>query len=384
MRIALLHDYLLRFGGAERVLQELVAIYPDAPVYTLFSDRSVTARYFPTAEIRTSILDRIPLLRSLHRFSLPALPFAVEAMDFRDYDAIISSSSAFVKGVVTRSQTVHLAYCHTPPRFLWEDRETYRRAHLPSLSAYAAAPLLHFLRLWDQQAAQRPDVLIANSRYTAERLLRWYRRDARVVSPPVDLSVRPLSEAVRRRFALPDEYFLSVGRLARWKQPELTLETFHRLGLPLFVVGDGPLAPSLRRSARRNVRLLGSQPDEIIRELMEGARGFLHPQREDFRITLVDDIAQGTPVVVFRSGGAEETVSEKVAGEFFDDLDPIAFADAVRRLRERWRRGDFIKERIRATVERYAPEHFREAMTQLVREATAHSRHIEERPKMTR
>lgn len=362
MNIALVHDSLLRFGGAERVLQELHALYPEAPIFTVMADRVLVREHFGSADVRTSFLDRVPGLKRFHRLSLPLLPFAVESFDLRDYDVVLSSASGFTKGLITRAHTQHICYCHTPPRFLWEDRDASLAAHAPRSLRPFAAMALHGLRLWDQHAAQRVDYFLANSVYTKARIRRYYHKDALVVPPPVDLTTHPTQQKTRQRFSLPDEFFLYVGHLAWWKRVELAVETFNRLGLQLVVVGSGPLERRLLRRARGNIRFLGWQDDATVRELMAAARALVHPQTEDFGITAVEAMAEGTPVVAFRHGGAVETVQEGISGEFFEDADPIAFADAVRRLRER----AYDPVRIRASVAQYAPEHFREAIQRAV------------------
>lgn len=362
MNIALVHDYLLRFGGAERVLKELHAMYPQAPIYVLFADPELLAEHFPDAEVKVSFLNRFPFLRSSHRWSLPLLPFAVEAFDFRDYDVVISSASGFVKGVITRSRAAHVSYCHTPPRFLWEDREHYRRAHIPKPLSIFASPVLHGLRLWDQHAAQRVDHFLANSAYTAKRIARYYRRSAQVIVPPVDTTVQPLRAETRKRFGLPEEYFLLVSRLAWWKRPDLAVLAFNHIDLPLVVVGSGPMEKKLRKSAQKNIRFLGWQSDALVREIMQGARALIHPQVEDFGMTIIESMASGTPIIAYRDGGAVETVEDGVSGVFFDDPDPIALADAVRRLRE----GRFDPERIRASAQHYTLEQFRESIEKAV------------------
>lgn len=371
MKLAFAHDYLLRFGGAERVLKELHVMYPEVPIFTLFCDPKVRAAHFPDADILTAWVDRVPFPRRLHRLSLPLLPLAVESLDFHEYDVVLSSSSAFIKGIVTRSHAKHICYCHTPPRFLWEDREAYSRHHIPFLMRPLRSPMLHVLRLWDQHAAQRVDQFLANSAYTAGRIQRYYQSPARVVFPPVDTSVHPCSDETRKRFSLPDEFFLFVGRLVWWKHPQLAVETFNRLGPPLLVVGSGPLVKKLRGAARKNIHILGWQSDQTVRELMHAATALIHPHIEDFGMTAVEAMAEGTPVVAFRRGGVVETVVESVSGEFFDDPDPIALADAVRRLREGGASGKYDRERIRTSAQRYARERFHEAIRQEIEVASA-------------
>lgn len=352
MRIALAHDYLNRFGGAERVLKELHALYPDAPIYTLTADQKVVDEHFPAAEVRTSFVDRLPVS---HRTAFPLLPFAVESFDLRDFDVVLSSSSAFIKGLITRATTRHVSYCHTPPRYLWEDRLAYADRHLPRGMKALGKGALHLLRLWDQDSAHRVDSYVANSIYTRERLKRYYGTEAQIIHPPVDVGEHPMSSDRRQALGLPDEYFLLVGRITWWKRPELAVDAFSALGLPLFVVGEGPMKRALMRGAMGNVRFLGWQDDKTVRQLMHGAQALIHPSTEDFGITAVEAMAEGTPVVALAKGGALETVQEGVSGIFFEDADPLSLANAVRVLRER----DWDRTAIRQSAQQYAPDRFR-------------------------
>jgi len=332
MRIAFAHDYLTRFGGAERVLHVLHEAYPTAPIFTLIARDDVVQRHFPNADIRTSFAQRFPFS---HRTALPLLPFAVESFDTSGYDVVFSATSAFMKGLVTRSNTRHISYVHTPPRYLWEDRSSYARHHIPRGARWMAHPMLHMLRLWDTAASKRADQHYANSHYTKERMQQYYGVTAEVMSPPVDITQHPLSDETARAYALPDEYFLLVSRLAWWKRPDIAIDAFSALGLPLLVVGDGPKANQLRKDANANVQFLGSLPDHQVRELMSGARALVHPSLEDFGITAVEAMAEGTPVIAYGQGGVLESVQDGVSGLFFEDPDPLSMANTVRLFRER-------------------------------------------------
>lgn len=359
MKIALAHDYLTRFGGAERVLQQLHGMYPQAPIFTLTATDQVTKRYFPDADIRTSFLQRLPFS---HRVLFPLLPFAVESLDVSDYDIVLSSSSALIKGLVTRTRTTHISYVHTPPRYLWEDRLEYARHHIPRGLGFPARAALHLLRVWDQQAATRVDHAIANSEYTRKRIERYYSAEADVITPPVDLTVHATPNVLRQSLRLPSEYFLLVSRLTWWKRAELVVDAFNALNLPLLIVGEGSQRRMLERRAGTSIRFMGNVTDTTVRQLMYGARALLHPSTEDFGITAVEAMAQGTPVISYREGGAMETVTPDVSGIFFDDAHPLAIANAVRLLRER----DWDRMQIQETVQGYGPERFREQIRDVV------------------
>lgn len=360
MKLALAHDHLLRFGGAERVLKELSGMFPSAPLYTLYADRRVVQEHFPGADIK----ELAPALRFIHRPLLPLHPVLVELFDLREYDVVLSSSSMFMKGIITRAHTRHVAYCHTPPRFLWEDAGAYAAHNVPRWLRVFSSPVVHGLRLWDQNAAARVDTFLANSQYTQARIERYYRQEAAVIYPPVDTRAFPLAEATRKRFTLPQDYFLYVGRLAWWKMPELVVETFSRLGFPLVVAGEGPMRSKLQKHASLNVQFLGFQEDAVVRQLMHGAQALVHPQVEDFGIAMAETLAQGTPIIAFRRGGAEEIIREGKDGLFFDDQHPIALADAVRRFTEQ--KDKFNRKTMQEKAQRFSADRFRKDIRGIV------------------
>ena len=364
MKLAFVTEPLTRFGGAERVLKVLHEMYPEAPVYTPYANDEVVARFFPAADIRTSFLHRFPWRALPNRALLPLLPIAIESFDLRDYDTVVSSSSAFAKGVVTRSHARHVAYIHAPPRFLWEDRHLYLRSLSWSLFlSPALAPLLHWLRTWDQYSAHRVDAFVANSRYTALRVKKYWGKESQVLYPPVDTQ----SYAGRDNPFSQQPYALLVSRLTPHKRVELALEAFHRLpALSLVVAGEGPQEKWLKAQAPPNAVFLAWQDREKLRTLMAHAECFLMPQVEDFGIAAVEAMAEGTPVLAFRGGGALETVKEGEAGEFFDDHDAFSLADGIRRIREGVRQGRYQKEFLQQHAQQFSEERFRAKIQDIV------------------
>src|SRR3989344_5201764 len=336
-RIALVHEPLIRYGGAEQVLRVLHRLYPDAPIFTPYADRGVVDRFFTGATIRESFLAGIPMVRN-PRLVMPFLPLAFESFDLRDFDVVLSSSSAFSKGVVTRSYAKHISYVHTPPRFLWEDRQYYLDAlRFPKIAHVVLVPMLHWLRTWDQHAAQRVDRFVANSHYTATRVKRYYQKESEVLYPPVDTTYHGYDDTIMRRlFSGGEPFYLVVARLTLHKRLDLAIETFSKFfsRTPLLVVGTGPHDQFLKQKAGYNVRFLGWQDEETIRAFMHAAEAFVMPNVEDFGIAAVEAMAEGTPVLAYRGGGARETVVEGVTGEFFDDPHPVSIADGIRRIRE--------------------------------------------------
>jgi len=358
MKIALVHDHLVQDGGAERVLAALQGLYPDSPTYVLFHDRERANPVFNGKDIRTSFLQRIPLGVKHYQWFLPLMPAAVERLDLTGYDVVISSSSGFAKGVLTKPGTVHICYCHTPTRYLWSDTHSYladlRRGRLVKAAVHALLPRL---RLWDRVAADRVDQFIANSRTVRDRIRKYYRRDAAVIYPPVEVSKFAVADR-------PGDYYLIGGRVAHYKRFDVAVDTFSRLGIPLKVYGVGPALDGLRARARKHVEFLGRVSDEEKAELHRNCIAFLHPQEEDFGITAVETMAAGRPVIAFPRGGATETVIPGLSGEFIDEQSWESLGDVVLRFKpER-----YDPQAIRRHAEQFSTGRFQEAMRAFVLE----------------
>ncbi len=338
MKVALVHDFLTQLGGAERVLQELHALFPDAPVYTVLYNRQATDGTFDGWDIRTSFLQKLPKFWS-YKWYLPMLPAAVKSLNLAGYDLIISDASALIKGVVVPAGAKHICYCHTPTRYLWQERSDYvRNLPYPWFVKICAQPVLSFLKRWDWKAAQKIDFFIANSREVQRRIEKYYQRDSEVVYPPVDTAFfSPPGQAT------PKNYFFTASRLEPYKKIDLVVSVFSRLNLPLKVAGTGTLSQKLRRSAGRSVEFLGRVGDEELRELYRGARAFIFPALEDAGIMMLEAAACGTPVIAFRAGGAMEFVEEGKTGDFFDSQTEASLTEAIKKFEtERFRAEDLV------------------------------------------
>lgn len=323
MRIALVHDHLVQDGGAEKVLLALQEVFPGAPTYTLLYDRDRVSPEFASKDIRTSFLQKVPFGLRKYQWMLPLMPAATEAHDLSSYDVVISSSSAFAKGIITRPGAIHVCYCHTPTRYLWSDTHSYvQELKAPKILKAGLPLLLNRLRVWDRLSADRVDRFIANSETVAGRIRKYYERPSDVIHPPVETEKFSVADG-------PGTYFLAGGRLVSYKRFDLVIRAFNRTGLPLVIFGDGPLAAAYRKMARPNVRFAGKVSDAEKAALYRGAIAFIHPQEEDFGITALESMASGRPVIAYRKGGALETVVEGVTGEFFDDQEWEELATAV-------------------------------------------------------
>lgn len=338
-------------------------IWQKAPLYTVVHDAKKIKLFFDKLEIRTSFVQRIPFAKKHLRWYLSLLPAAAESFDLSAYDVVLSSASAFGKGALVPPHAIHICYCHTPTRYLWSDTTSYVRDSSGNwLIKFLLPFFLNKLRIWDQLASARVDYFIANSRFVAERIERYYGRTSTVIYPPVDVHGYP---HVKKQ-----DYYVIVSRLRPYKRVDIAIQAFNRLGMRLVVVGDGEELGALRRIAGRNITFTGSIPDANKKQLLAGARGFIHPQEEDFGIAQVEAMAGGTPVIAYNAGGVRETVSHGVNGYLFEEQTWQSLADAVIRSR----RISFDANHIRFHAAQFSEERFaREIETfVLLKHAQAH------------
>jgi glycosyltransferase involved in cell wall biosynthesis len=318
MRAAIVHYWLLNRRGGEKVLDALCHLLPDADVFTLFCDPRTLSPTLERHRITTSFLNP---LRRWHRGLLPLMPLALESFDLRGYDLVISSESGPAKGVITASDTIHICYCHTPMRYLWDLYPAYRVEWTRSRAKRAAmAPVASYLRLWDYASAARVDRFIANSYNVQRRIWKTYRRESDVIHPPVEI------DSFYSRPA--EDYFLAVSELVAYKRIDSLVQWASLTGRRLRVAGAGPEYRRLRAMGGKTVEFLGRVSDEELRELYARCRAFLLPGEEDFGMTPVEALASGKPVVALGRGGALETVPE-FGGVFYDEPTPEAIARAI-------------------------------------------------------
>ncbi len=355
MKIAILHDYLNQYGGAERVLETLHELFPEAPVYTSIFDPAAMPAGYRRWDIRTSFMQRLPGVMRHHQLYLPLYPLAFEGFDLSGYDLVLSNSSAWCKGVLTSPATLHLCYCLTPMRWVWNYREYVQRERFGKPIRLALPFFMNWLRMWDRVSADGVDQFATISRTVAARVGKYYRRDSTVIYPPVETNDFSISDTH-------DDYFLVVSRLIPYKRIDIAVEAFNQLGLPLLIVGDGRDRASLQRKAGPNIHFLGRVPDDEVRHYFSRCRAFLFPGEEDFGITPVEAQACGRPVVAYAGGGALDTVIDGVTGKLFHPQTPEALADAVRSLDG----CNFDPAAIRRNAERFDTACFKRALLQWV------------------
>jgi glycosyltransferase involved in cell wall biosynthesis len=362
MRVAIIHDYLNQYGGAERVLEALHELYPDAPVFTSLYDAEAMPDQYRTWDIRTSFMQRLPGWRTQFRRYFLLYPTAFESFDLNAFDLIVSSSSAYAKGVIPRPGAVHVCYCHTPMRFAWRTSDYVAREGIAGLQGAVLPFALTYVRLWDAVASDRVDAFAANSHEVARRIQRYYRREAEVIPPPVDLlpyAPQPVGD-----------FYLAGGRLIPYKRIELIVEAFTKLRLPLKIFGDGRDRSRLERLAGPNVEFLGWVDEPTRRDLFARCRAFVFPGEEDFGITPLEAMAAGRPVIAYGAGGALETVIDGVTGRFF--IEPTAAALAAAVAAARTDRYDSLT--IRRHAEGYGRAVFLERMRDLIDETIENCR----------
>ena len=348
MKTALVHHWLLRMRGGERVLAAIARLYPEAPIFTLFHDPQGLSPELREREVRASVLNRLPGAKHLYRQLLPLYPLGCRSLDLRGFDLVVTSDASLIKGVRVDEGAVHICYCHSPPRYLWDMADVYLGG-LGPLRRAAARLLLPRLRERDRRAAAGVTHFVANSENVRERIRRCYGRESTVIYPPVEVFEAPAESE-------PGNYYMFLGHLTAYKRPDLAVSALTRLGRRLLVVGEGPELKRLRRLAGPSVEFPGWKPDAEVRRLLAGCRALIFPGEEDFGIVPVEAQMAGRPVIALRKGGALETVVENSSGLFFDEPTPESLAEALLRFEDV--AGTFSREAIRENALRFRPETF--------------------------
>jgi glycosyltransferase involved in cell wall biosynthesis len=368
VRVAIVHDWLVTYAGSERVLEQLIALFPRADVFSLIDFLPAHQRGFLAGKrVTTSFLERLPFARRKYATYLPLMPLAIEQFDLSAYDLVISSSHCVAKGVLTGPDQLHISYVHTPMRYAWDAQHEYLAGTGLDRGprGWCARWMLHKLRMWDACSANGVDSFVANSHFIARRIEKAYRRTARVIYPPVDTDAFSPSEDR-------EDFFVTASRLVPYKRIDVLLEAFARMpDKQLVVIGEGPELTSLRARAPANVRLPGYQSFDELRSYFERAAAFVYAGREDFGIVLAEAQAAGCPVIAFGRGGAAEIVgpshSGRPRGVLFEEQTPAAVVDAIATFELQRRHITPAACRagaLRFGVERFRREFFEHAMTQ--------------------
>ena len=364
--IALVHDWFVVYSGAERVFEQMLAMYPDSEVYSSIDFLPDSARAFLCGRTPiTSFAQHWPLMRKHYRKWLPVLMFAIEQLDVSHHDLILSSSAAIGKGVLTGPEQLHISYVHSPMRYAWDLQHQYLKESglEKGMAGLMARWLLHRARFWDLRTSNGVDQYIANSEFIAKRIWKVYRREATVIYPPVDTHLFTLREKK-------DDFFLTVSRLVPYKKIPIIVEAFSRMPhRRLVVIGDGPDMEKVKALASPNVEILGHQSPADLLDYMQRARAFVFAAQEDFGISPVEAQASGTPVIAYGRGGTLETIRDRnmphATGLFFHKQSPEAIVEAVSRFERR--EGEFRPIACRENAERFSVDVFRERYSAFVK-----------------
>ena len=354
-RIAVVIDALSTFTGAERVLTAILELYPEATLFTLAYDaRGFTGRSIADRTVRTSWIQQLPWGASRYRNYLPFLPLAVESLDLRAYDVVISLSYAVAHGVLCRPDQLHVSYTFAPLRYAWQSAHEYFQ-HGPV--APISSLIMHYMRLWDIGAVERVDHFAAISQWTADCVWRAYRREAEVIYPPVE-TARFKASPTR------EDYYVAFSRLVRHKRLELVVQAFSKLGLPLMIIGEGPERHRLEALAGEKVKLVGWQSDDAAASLLGRAKALVHAAEEDFGLVMAEAQAAGCPVIGFSGGAAKEIMVEGETGLLFQSQTTDSIADAVQRFEKE--AGNFRAERAVENARRFRKERFQQQFAEMV------------------
>ena len=322
MKLAIVHDFLAQMGGAEQVVKIFREIFPEAPIYTSIYIPSAVCPSFQTADIRTSFMQRLPFIKKHARRYLALYPYAFELFDLSEYEVVLSSSSSFAKGVITLPHTCHICYCYTPMRFVWNYHTYIEQEPFSRLTKLCLPYITHRLRRWDEITADRVDHYVAISGEVRRRIRKYYRRDATIIHPPVDVSKFTVSEK-------DGGYYLILSRLLPYKRIDIAIEAFNSLRLPLKIVGNGRDLERLQKLAGPTIEFLGRLPDDETQRCLRECRALVFPGLEDFGLAPLEAMACGKPVIAYAAGGALETVRDGVTGSFFYEQTADSLVGAI-------------------------------------------------------
>lgn len=354
MKIALVHDYLVQHGGAERVLECFCELFPQAPIYTLIYDKNAMGKTFADRTIHTSSLQKIPFARTRHRIFPLLMPAAIEEFDFSQFDIVLSDSSSFAKGIITRPETLHVSYVHTPMRYAWDDCQKYTSDFgFPKIVEKIVPFMMNGIRVWDCVSSDRVDQYIANSQFVARRIKKYYNKDAIVINPPVNTTNFFVSDKQPEK-----EYYLMVGRLIAYKRHDIAIDAFNKLGFSLKIIGRGPELQGLKKRAKSNIEFLERVDDHELAQYYAQAKAFIFPQEEDFGIVAIEAMAAGRPIIAYRGGDIVEHMIEGKTGIFFDTQTADALVTVVKNFDDHIFDASFIREQSL----RFDREHFQRTM----------------------
>ena len=368
MKVAIIQEWLVTVGGSDKVVKAILDVFPDADIYTLVAKKDVCDELgIPWEKVHTSFIQKMPFGVKKHRAYLPLFPFAIEQFDLRGYDVVISSSHCVAKGVITKADQLHICYCHSPIRYVWDMYNEYlEEGHLKrGLKGLIVKYLLHRIRKWDSITGNRVDYFISNSDYVGQRISKTYRRESTTIHPNIDISNFSLCETKQA-------FYLASSRLVDYKKIDIIIEAFNQMPeRRLVVIGGGPNLEKYRNMAKSNVEVMGYQPFDVLKEKMQHAKAFVFAADEDFGMIPIEAQSCGTPVIAYGHGGSLETVNGGVTGLFFSEQMPDAIIEAVKRFESmgdmpfspavcrNWAEG-FSEERFKREIKEFVEQKYKE------------------------
>lgn len=362
MKIAIIQEWLVTVGGSDKVVKAILDVFPEADIYTLVAKKEVcTELGIPWNKVHTSFIQKMPLGTKKHRAYLPLFPFAIEQFDLRGYDVIISSSHCVAKGVLTKADQLHICYCHSPIRYVWDMYNEYlEESNLTKgLKSWLVRYLLHRIRKWDMLSSFRVDYYISNSDYVGQRIKETYRRESTTIHPNIDISNFEICEQK-------EDFYLASSRLVAYKKIDIIIEAFNRMPeKKLVVIGGGPNLKKYQEIAKENITVMGYQPFHILKEKMQRAKAFIFAADEDFGMIPVEAEACGTPVIAYGHGGSLETVYEGKTGLFFHEQTPESIIKAVTNF-ESLGETPFSHKACRKWAESFSEERFKKEIKEFV------------------
>ena len=361
MKVAIIHDWLINFGGAERVLLEIHKLFPEAPIYTCIYDEKKHEEVFFDAEIKTSFIQKLPFAVEKYRYYLPLMPIAFEQFDLNKYDLVISSSFCCAKGVNVNANTLHICYCHTPMRYAWDMYNEYCKGNI--LKRMIITSQLHKIRQWDRISADRVDYFIANSKYVANRIYKHYRRNSKVIYPAIR------NQFYKNKIDVDTENkkdYLIVTRQVSYKKVDIVIEAFNELGLPLKVVGKGPEKSRLKKMAKNNITFLEDLTEEQLLNEYQNCRAFVFMAEEDFGMVMAEAQAMGKPVIAYEKGGASEIIINDKTGILFKEQNKDSLKDAVLKMEKEYKKFDSVEAREHA--QKFNEENFKKELKEFIEE----------------
>lgn len=357
MNVAIIHYWLINMRGGEKVLENLLDLYPGADIYTHLYDADKVSQKIRNAKIHTTYISSLPFSKKVYQKYLPLMPRALEQLDLSKYDLIISSESGPAKGIIPGPNTLHICYCHSPMRYIWDHYHQYRK-NLNPIARLLFSRIAHRMRIWDVTSSSRVDQFVANSHFVQNRINKFYRRSSIVIHPPVDVN----KFSVNKNH---NNYYLWAGELVGYKRPDLLVDAFNENEKPLRVIGSGPAEKELKRKAKKNISFLGKLPDKEFREQIEGCLALVFPGEEDFGIIPVEAMSAGKPIIAYNSGGAQDTVTIET-GVLFNNQTKDSLKQSIVQFEEKHARGFFDEIKISEHAQKFSSKRFKREFSELV------------------